>query len=88
MRKYASQLAQMVLYESKYRMELDSLYNEVIVGMAKQEWYQLCSYVWDKRFQFMFIDTTKPFSEMYMYHKCFNPLEITTKQDEEMRSLK
>ena len=82
-RKCASQL---VLYETKHRMEADSLYNEVIVGMTKQEWHQLCSYVWDKRFQFMFIDTTQPFSKMY--HKCFNPLEITTKQDKEMLSLK
>ena len=49
-RKCASQL---VLYETKHRMEADSLYNEVIVGMTKQEWHQLCSYVWDKRFQFI-----------------------------------
>jgi hypothetical protein len=61
-------------------MELDSIYNEVIVGMSKREWYQLIKYVWDKRFQFMFIDTTKPFNKMY--HKNFNPLEITTEQDE------
>ena len=76
-RKCASHL---VLYETKNRMELDSIYNEVIVGMSKREWYQLIKYVWDKRFQFMFIDTTKPFNKMY--HKNFNPLEITTEQDE------
>ena len=27
------------LYESKNRMGLDQFYNDVIVGMAKQEWY-------------------------------------------------
>eukprot|EP01043_Picozoa_sp_COSAG02_P032749 COSAG02_NODE_2202_length_9534_cov_20.277160_12_plen_179_part_00 len=53
-------------------MELDCIYNEVIVGMNKSEWYQLINYVWDKRFQFIYIDTTKPFSKMY--HKYFNPL--------------
>eukprot|EP01043_Picozoa_sp_COSAG02_P011318 COSAG02_NODE_415_length_22762_cov_133.681816_17_plen_46_part_00 len=45
-------------------MELDSLYNEVIVGLNKREWYQLCKYVWDKKFQFMFLDTTRPFKRM------------------------
>ena len=44
------------------------------------EWYQLCKYVWDKKFQFMFLDTTKPFHKMY--HKNFNQLELTTEQDE------
>ena len=76
-RKCASQL---VLYESKNRMELDSTYNEVIVGLSKPEWYQLIKYVWDKKFQFMFVDTTRPFNKMY--HKNFNPLELHTAQDE------
>ena len=58
-RKCASQL---VMYETRNRMELDSLYNEVIVGLNKAEWYQLCKYVWDKKFQFLFLDTTKPFA--------------------------
>ena len=49
MRKCASQL---VMYETRNRMELDSLYNEVIVGLNKAEWYQLCKYVWGKKFQF------------------------------------
>ena len=76
-RKCASQ---MVMYETRNRMELDSLYNEVIVGLNKKEWYQLCKYVWDKKFQFMFLDTTKPFKRMY--HKNFNTLELQTEQDE------
>ena len=76
-RKCASQL---VMYETRNRMELDSLYNEAIVGLTKMEWYQLIKYVWDKKFQFLFLDTTKPFKQMY--HKNFNPLELTTEQDE------
>ena len=76
-RKCASQL---VMYETRNRMELDSLYNEVIVGLNKAEWYQLCKYVWDKKFQFLFLDTTKPFKKMY--HKNFNQLELHTEQDE------
>ena len=70
-RKCASQL---VMYETRNRMELDSLYNEVIVGLNKAEWYQLCKYVWDKKFQFLFLDTTRPFQKMY--HKNFNQLEL------------
>ena len=78
-RKCASQL---ILYETKNRMELDSLFNEVIVGMTKMEWYQLCKYVWDKRFNFLYIDTTKPFN--HMYHKMFNQLHLTTEMDHKM----
>lgn len=78
-RKCASQL---VLYESKNRMELDSLYNEVIVGLSKPEWYQLCKYVWDKKFNFLYIDTTKPFNSMY--HKNFNNLQLVTEMDDKM----
>ena len=79
-RKCASHL---ILYETKNRMELDSLFNEVIVGMTKMEWYQLCKYVWDKRYNFMFLDTTKSFN--HMYHKLFNQLHLTTEMDEKMR---
>ena len=53
--------SQVICYETRNRMELDSLYNEVIVGLTKMEWYQLCKYIWDKKFQFLFLDTTKPF---------------------------
>ena len=79
-RKCASHL---ILYETKNRMELDSLFNEVIVGMTKMEWYQLCKYVWDKRYNFMYLDTTKSFNQMY--HKLFNQLHLTTEMDEKMR---
>ena len=48
--------------------------------MTKMEWYQLCKYVWDKKFQFLYLDTAKPFAKMY--HKNFNPLELKTEQDE------
>ena len=50
-----SRASQLVLYESKNRMELDALYNEVIVGLSKMEWYQLCKYIWDKKFNFMYV---------------------------------
>ena len=77
-----SRASQLVLYESKNRMELDALYNEVIVGLSKMEWYQLCKYIWDKKFNFMYIDTTKHFNSMY--HKNFNCLQLVTEMDEKM----
>ena len=45
--------------------------------------YQLCKYVWDKRYNFMYLDTTKSFNQMY--HKLFNQLQLTTEMDEKMR---
>jgi len=78
-RKCASHLC---LYETKNRMELDSMYNEVIVGLNKMEWYQLCKYVWDKKFNFLYIDSTKSFNNMY--HKNFNNLQLTTEMDDKM----
>ena len=64
------------------RMELDSLFNEVIVGLTKDEWYQLLKYVWDKKYNFLFLDSTKSFNSMY--HKNFNNLQLTTSMDDKM----
>ena len=36
-RKCASHL---ILYEAKNRKELDSMFDEIVVGLTKQEWYQ------------------------------------------------
>ena len=76
-RKCASHL---ILYETKNRKELDSMYDEVIVGLTKPEWYQLLKYVWSKKFNFLYLDTGNAFNKMY--HKCFNPLELHTRMDE------
>ena len=75
-------VSQLVMYETKNRMELDSLYNEVIVGLKKDEWYQLLNYVWDKKFNFLFLDSTRPFNQMY--HKNFNNLHLTTEMDSQI----
>ena len=29
------------------------MFDEVIVGLTKPEWYQLLKYVWDKKFNFL-----------------------------------
>jgi hypothetical protein len=61
-------------------LELDSVYSNAIVGMKKDEWYQLLKYVWDKKFNFLYLDTTKSFNQMY--HKNFNSLHLTTEMDD------
>ena len=74
-RKCASQL---VMYETKNRMELDSLYNEVIVGLKKDEWYQLLRFIWDKKFNFLFLDSTKPFNQMLRHQSRTSPFATTS----------
>ena len=56
------------------------MYDEVIVGLTKPEWYQLLKYVWSKKFNFLYLDTGNAFNKMY--HKNFNPLELHTQMDE------
>ena len=75
-RKCASHL---ILYETKNRKELDSMFDEIIVGLTKQEWYQLLKYVWDKKFNFLYLDTGNSFNKMY--HRNFNTLELHTQMD-------
>ena len=31
------------------------MYDEVIVGLTKPEWYQLLKYVWSKKFNFLYL---------------------------------
>jgi hypothetical protein len=79
-RKCASHL---VIYETKNKKELDSMFDEAVVGLTKPEWFQLCKYVWDKKFNFLFVDLGNTFNKMY--HRNFNPLEIETKMDSMMQ---
>ena len=69
-----------ILYETKNRKELDCMFDEIIVGLTKQEWYQLLKYVWDKKFNFLYLDTGNSFNKMY--HRNFNTLELHTHMDE------
>ena len=59
---------------------MDCVYDEIVVGLTKQEWYQLLKYVWDKKFNFLYLDTGNSFNKMY--HKNFNTLELHTHMDE------
>jgi len=72
LRKTASQL---VFYCNRQKKETDSIFEEVIL-IPKKEYYDALRYIYDKKHNFMYIDTTLP--ENKMIHKNFNQLEITS----------
>ena len=70
LRKTASHL---VFFENKNKKELDSIFEEVIL-IPKKEFYDVLRYIFDKKYQFMYVDTTLP--DYKMIHKNFNQLEV------------
>ena len=72
LRKTASHL---VFFENKNKKELDTIFDEAIL-IPRKEFYDVLRYIYDKPFQFLFIDTTLPDSKMMF--KNFNQLEISS----------
>jgi hypothetical protein len=72
LRKTASQL---ILFESKNKKELDSIFEEVIL-IPRKEFYDVLRYVYDKPFQFLYLDTNLPDDKMIF--KNFNQLQISS----------
>ena len=72
LRKTASQL---VFYENKQKKEVESVYDEMIL-IPKKEFIDVLRYVYDKKHNFMYIDTSLP--ENKMIHKNFNQLIISS----------
>ena len=70
LRKTCSHL---VFFENKNKKELDSIFDEVIL-IPKQEFFDVLRYIYDRKFRFMYIDTTLP--DYKMIHKDFNQLEV------------
>jgi len=73
LRRTASHLA---FFENKNKKELDTIFDEVIL-IPKKEFYDVLRYVYDRPFQFLFIDTTLPDNKMMF--KNFNQLEVRSK---------
>tara|TARA_R110001632_G_scaffold93676_1_gene199301 strand:+ start:601 stop:1383 length:783 start_codon:yes stop_codon:yes gene_type:complete len=69
-RRTASHL---VFFENKNKKEIDTIFDEVIL-IPKKEYFDVMRYVYDKPFQFMYVDTTLPDDRMMF--KNFNQLEI------------
>ena len=72
LRKTASHL---VFYENKQKAEQDSVFSEVIL-IPRQEYNDVCRYVYDKKHNFMYIDTT--LQDNKMIHKNFNQLIVNS----------
>tara|TARA_R110000751_G_scaffold214926_4_gene318504 strand:- start:3213 stop:3998 length:786 start_codon:yes stop_codon:yes gene_type:complete len=72
LRKTASQL---VFYCNRQKKETESIFEEMIL-IPKKEYLDALRYIYDKKHNFMYIDTTQ--SENKMIHKNFNQLEITS----------
>lgn len=72
LRKTASHL---VFFENKNKKELDTIFDEAIL-IPKKEFYDVLRYVYDKPFQFLYIDTTLPDNKMMF--KNFNQLIISS----------
>lgn len=67
-RKNASHI---ILYHTKNRKEIDNLFDELIL-IPKKEFYEILKYVFQKKHDFMYLDTNKDFDNMI--HRNFNQL--------------
>tara|TARA_R110000824_G_scaffold2946_2_gene13451 strand:+ start:8158 stop:8904 length:747 start_codon:yes stop_codon:yes gene_type:complete len=65
-----------VIYHTKNKKELETLFDEVIV-IPKDEFYEVLKYTFDRPHNFLYIDTNKSFDNML--HKNFNQLQFTSK---------
>tara|TARA_R100001015_G_C4622102_1_gene179470 strand:+ start:253 stop:1035 length:783 start_codon:yes stop_codon:yes gene_type:complete len=72
LRRTASHLT---FFENKNKKELDTIFDEVIL-IPKKEFYDVLRYVYDKPFQFLYIDTT--LRDDRMMFKNFNQLQVSS----------
>ena len=71
-RRTASHLT---FFENKNKKELDTIFEEVIL-IPKKEFYDVLRYIYDRPYQFLYIDTTLPDNKMMF--KNFNQLEVNS----------
>lgn len=69
-RKTASHI---VIYHTKNKKELETIFDELVL-IPKQEFYDLLKYTFQKKNDFLYIDTNKDFNNMF--HRNFNQLEF------------
>tara|TARA_R110002020_G_scaffold152312_2_gene330120 strand:- start:391 stop:1137 length:747 start_codon:yes stop_codon:yes gene_type:complete len=64
----------LILMNCKQKKELDSLYDEHIL-IDKPDFYKILNYVYKKKHDYLYLDTTK--SSEDMFHHNFNKLQLT-----------
>lgn len=71
-RKTASHI---IIFHTKNKKELDTIFDELII-IPQKEFYQILQYCFDKKNNFLYIDTNKGYNEMF--HKNFNKLQFSS----------
>jgi hypothetical protein len=74
-RKTATQI---VLYSTKNKTEQNTIFEELIL-IPREDFYDILRYCFDKPHNFIYIDVNKPYDKMF--HKCFNELNFTSKNE-------
>ena len=64
-----------IFYKNLNKKEQDSIFDEIIL-IPRKEYADVCKYVYDKKHQFMFIDTNQ--NPDNMLYKNFNQLEVSS----------
>lgn len=71
--KLRKSCSHLICFENRNKKEIKSLFEEVIL-IPEKEFYDVMKYIYDKKHNFMYIDTTRNQDEMI--HKNFNKLII------------
>ncbi len=74
-RKTATQI---VIYSTKNKKELDTIFDELIL-IPQKDFYEILKFCFDKKHHFLFIDVNKQFNKMF--HKNFNQLSFDTENE-------
>ena len=73
LRKQASHI---VLYNTKNKREIENLFDELVL-IPKSDFFEVMKYVFQKKKDFMYLDTNKDFNNMF--HRNFNQLVLDLK---------
>ena len=64
-----------IFFKTTNKRELETIFDEIIL-VSRKEFKQLLTYVFDKRFNFMFVDS-EAIDPNKMYYKNFNLLKLS-----------
>tara|TARA_R100000951_G_C2624831_1_gene175662 strand:- start:156 stop:920 length:765 start_codon:yes stop_codon:yes gene_type:complete len=69
---------QVVVYSTKNKKELDTIFDELIL-IPQKDFYEILKFCFDKKHHFLYIDVNKSFNKMF--HKNFNELSFSTENE-------
>ena len=80
-RKTASHI---IIFHTKNKKELDTIFDELII-IPQKDFYSILKYCFDKKNNFLYIDTNKSYDKMF--HKNFNKLEFNATNESGLSGL-